>query len=58
MARIRRPVALVRDPVTHLTPEWKRAESAPMCFGVDVGHYGAGSGEVSSSTLSLIFATE
>ena len=56
MARIRRPVALVRDPVTHLTPEWKRAESAPMRFGVDVGHRVAG-GEMVTSTLSVFVNT-
>ena len=36
--RTRRLVALVLKPITDLTPERERAQPAPMCFGVGVGH--------------------
>lgn len=51
--RIRGLAPLMLKPITDLAPEWKRAESAPMCFGVDVGHRVAG-GEMVTSTLSVL----
>ena len=54
--RIRGLAPLMLKPITDLAPEWKRAESAPICLSVDVGHRVAG-GEMVTSTLSVFVNT-